>query len=76
MGQVTNTLIPPVIGSQLRVPGTRVARLGLPDRFLDHADQDAQWKEAGIDAEAIARAAVDALRACEPAVVRRPEAAA
>ena len=59
-----------------RAPGTRVVRLGLPDRFLDHAEQDAQWKEAGIDADAIARAAVGALRACERAVVRRPEAAA
>jgi 1-deoxy-D-xylulose-5-phosphate synthase len=59
-----------------RASGTRVVRLGLPDRFLDHAEQDAQWREAGIDAEAIANAAVGALAACGRSAVRRPEAAA
>jgi len=47
-------------------PGTRVVRLGLPDRFLDHAEPDAQWKEAGIDADAIAEAAACAVRASLP----------
>jgi len=56
-------------------PGTRVVRLGLPDRFLDHAEQDAQWREAGIDAEAIARAAAQALEGWVRTALR-PEAAA
>ncbi len=34
-------------------PGVRVERLGLPDRFVEHGDTDAQWREAGIDAEGI-----------------------
>jgi 1-deoxy-D-xylulose-5-phosphate synthase len=38
-------------------PGVRVRRLGLPDRFVDHGDTDAQWAAAGIDAEGIAAAA-------------------
>ena len=49
-----------------RVPEARVLRLGLPDRFIEHGDVDAQWREAGIDAESIAEAAakhVDAVRA-------------
>jgi 1-deoxy-D-xylulose-5-phosphate synthase len=40
-----------------RAPETRVARLGLPDRFVDHADVGAQWRDAGIDAASIERAA-------------------
>jgi 1-deoxy-D-xylulose-5-phosphate synthase len=31
-----------------------VLRLGLPDRFIEHAEVDAQWREAGIDAAAVA----------------------
>jgi 1-deoxy-D-xylulose-5-phosphate synthase len=58
-----------------QAPGTRVVRLGLPDRFFDHAEQDAQWREAGIDADAIARAAAKALEGCERSALR-PEAAA
>jgi 1-deoxy-D-xylulose-5-phosphate synthase len=58
-----------------QTPGTRVVRLGLPDRFFDHAEQDAQWREAGIDADAIARAAAKALAGCERSALR-PEAAA
>jgi len=38
-------------------PGVRVKRLGLPDRFIDHGDTDAQWRAAGIDAEGISAAA-------------------
>jgi 1-deoxy-D-xylulose-5-phosphate synthase len=39
------------------VPDARVERLGLPDRFMDHGDAGEQWKEAGIDVDAIVRAA-------------------
>jgi len=42
-------------------PGTRVRRLGIADRIIEHAEPDAQWREAGIDAEAIAAAARAAL---------------
>jgi len=34
-------------------PGTPVQRLGVADRFIEHAEQDAQWRHAGIDADAI-----------------------
>ena len=34
-------------------PGTPVHRLGVGDRFIEHAEQDAQWRQAGIDADAI-----------------------
>jgi len=40
-----------------RVPEARVLRLGLPDRFIEHGEVEAQWREAGIDAESIAEAA-------------------
>jgi 1-deoxy-D-xylulose-5-phosphate synthase len=38
--------------------GDRIAirRLGLPDRFVQHAEADAQWREAGIDRDAIVAA--------------------
>ena len=50
-----------------RAPGTRVRRLGLPDRFVEHGEQDAQWREAGIDAESIAAArCVRSCAACGP----------
>jgi 1-deoxy-D-xylulose-5-phosphate synthase len=57
-----------------RAPGTRVVRLGLPDRFIEHGEQDAQCKQAGIDAESIASAAACALRAHDPSA--RPVEAA
>jgi 1-deoxy-D-xylulose-5-phosphate synthase len=41
-------------------PDARVRRLGLPDRFIDHGDTDAQWAAAGIDAAGVAAAAVRA----------------
>jgi 1-deoxy-D-xylulose-5-phosphate synthase len=53
-----------------RAPGTRVVRLGLPDRFVEHGEQDAQCKQAGIDAESIASAAACALRASDPGARR------
>ncbi|MBB2205727.1 hypothetical protein HLH27_11970, partial [Gluconacetobacter takamatsuzukensis] len=33
----------------------------LPDRFIDHNTQDAQYREAGLDATAIAATALHAL---------------
>jgi 1-deoxy-D-xylulose-5-phosphate synthase len=45
-------------------PRVRVRRLGLPDRFVDHGDTDAQWRDAGIDAAGVAAAAREALTAC------------
>ncbi|MBB2174997.1 hypothetical protein HLH21_03530, partial [Gluconacetobacter johannae] len=33
----------------------------LPDRFIDHNTQDAQYHEAGLDAAAIAHTALHAL---------------
>jgi 1-deoxy-D-xylulose-5-phosphate synthase len=35
----------------------RVRRLGLPDRFVDHGDLELQWREAGIDVDAVVAAA-------------------
>ena len=32
---------------------SRVERLGLPDRFIDHGTQEEQWAEAAIDVDAI-----------------------
>ena len=46
-----------------RAPGVEVRRLGLPDRFVEHGDVDAQWRAAGIDRDAIAAAAAEALGA-------------
>jgi 1-deoxy-D-xylulose-5-phosphate synthase len=43
----------------LRIP---VACLGLPDRFFDHASQASLRKQAGIDAESIARRALALVR--------------
>ena len=50
---------------------TPVRRLGLPDRFVDHGDVEAQWRDAGIDAESIAAAADAALDARAPSDPRR-----
>jgi len=36
-------------------PDARVRVLGIPDTFVEHADADAQWRQAGIDAESIAK---------------------
>ncbi|HSJ95566.1 MAG TPA: 1-deoxy-D-xylulose-5-phosphate synthase [Myxococcota bacterium] len=44
-----------------RAPGTRVRRLGIDDRIVEHAEPDAQWRAVGIDADAIAEAARAAL---------------
>ncbi|WP_342628827.1 1-deoxy-D-xylulose-5-phosphate synthase [Nguyenibacter vanlangensis] len=39
----------------------RVRPMTLPDRFIDHNTQDAQYREAGLDAQAIAACARNAL---------------
>ena len=38
----------------IRAPEARVLVCGLCDRFVEHGDTDAQWVEAGIDADSIA----------------------
>jgi len=43
-------------------PGTHVHRLGVGDRFIEHAEADAQWRLAGIDADAIVARTLDALQ--------------
>jgi 1-deoxy-D-xylulose-5-phosphate synthase len=43
------------------LPSVSVRRLGLPDRFVEHGDVDAQWRAAGIDAGAVAAAAFELL---------------
>ncbi len=55
------------------VPGTHVHRLGVGDRFIEHAEPDAQWRSAGIDADAIVERTLAALRE-EPARPRRAAA--
>jgi 1-deoxy-D-xylulose-5-phosphate synthase len=42
-------------------PGVPVHRLGVGDRFIEHAEQDAQWRHAGIDADAIVERTLAAL---------------
>ena len=43
--------------------GLKIRTLVLPDRLIDHDTQDRQYAEAGLDAAAIAKAAVEALGA-------------
>jgi 1-deoxy-D-xylulose-5-phosphate synthase len=52
-------------------PGTSVKRLGVGDHFIEHAEQDAQWRRAGIDADAIVERTLAAL---EVDVARPPRA--
>jgi 1-deoxy-D-xylulose-5-phosphate synthase len=40
-----------------------VRRLGLPDRFVLHAERDEQLAEVGLDAAGITQAALDLARA-------------
>jgi 1-deoxy-D-xylulose-5-phosphate synthase len=37
-----------------RAPNARVMVCGLSDQFIEHGETDAQWVEAGIDADSIA----------------------
>lgn len=32
---------------------SQVVRLGIPDKIIEHAEQNAQWKHAHYDADAI-----------------------
>jgi 1-deoxy-D-xylulose-5-phosphate synthase len=50
----------------------QVQRLGLPDRFLEHASVEDQWREAGIDVPSIV--AVAARQVGEPALSRAASA--
>lgn len=36
-----------------RLPGVRIERIGLPDRFVEHGDVNDQWREVGLDAASI-----------------------
>jgi transketolase C-terminal domain/subunit len=36
-----------------RHPGTRVLRLGIGDRFVDHGEAAEQWRAEGMDCDAI-----------------------
>jgi 1-deoxy-D-xylulose-5-phosphate synthase len=46
-----------------RAPDARGLCLGIPDRFIEHGEVDAQWRAAGIDADSVAEAVRDALGA-------------
>ena len=45
------------------LPTTHVRRLGLPDRYVLHAERDEQLAEVGLDVEGITQAALDLARA-------------
>jgi len=53
-------------------PGTRCEVLGLPDAFVEHGDVEEQWRDAGIDAESIARAALRVMRGGDARSAARP----
>jgi 1-deoxy-D-xylulose-5-phosphate synthase len=48
---------------RLGFPHVAVHRLGVPDRFIDHATQNSQRRSVGLDAEGIAEAVGSRLRA-------------
>jgi 1-deoxy-D-xylulose-5-phosphate synthase len=45
------------------MPTTHIRRLGLPDRFVLHAERDEQLAEVGLDVAGISQAALDLARA-------------
>jgi 1-deoxy-D-xylulose-5-phosphate synthase len=47
--------------------GLKIRTLTLPDTFQDHDKAEAQYAEAGLDAQGIARAALEALGGAEAA---------
>ncbi len=47
-------------------PGTGCRVIGLPDHFIEHGDVGVQWRDAGLDADAIAAELVPWLRAATP----------
>ncbi len=51
---------------------TPLLRLGLPDRFIDHATPQRQRELAGLDAEAIVRQIREALARLEQSASKRP----
>jgi len=53
-------------------PGTRVRRIGIDDRFVEHAEQNEQWLQVGLDADAVAEAALAALAETSRPARRRP----
>ncbi len=53
-------------------PGTAVRVHGLPDRFTEHGDVNAQYKAGGIDAESVAADTLAWLHALRPATHSRP----
>ena len=55
-------------------PGTRVRRIGIDDRFVEHAEQSEQWLQVGLDADAVAEAALAALAEAPRPARRRPRA--
>jgi 1-deoxy-D-xylulose-5-phosphate synthase len=54
---------------EMRVPGVEVVQRGVPDRFVPHATQKEQWREAGIDEEGIAAAARELFAKPRPVTV-------
>ncbi len=45
------------------LPTAHVRRLGLPDRYVMHAERDEQLAEVGLDVEGVTRAALSLARA-------------
>lgn len=51
--------------------GVKVKRLGIPDRFIEHADHWAQLEEAGLTPEGIVKAALELVGVSEGAATGR-----
>jgi 1-deoxy-D-xylulose-5-phosphate synthase len=49
--------------NEARLSASHISRLGLPDRFILHAERDEQLAEVGLDVEGIVRAALEQARA-------------
>jgi 1-deoxy-D-xylulose-5-phosphate synthase len=45
------------------LPTTHIRRIGIPDRYVLHAERDEQLAEIGLDVEGITQAALDLARA-------------
>jgi len=54
------------------LPRTAVRVHGLPDRFTDHGDVNAQYRAAAIDPESVAADTLAWLHALRPAAHPRP----
>ena len=54
------------------LPRTAVRIHGLPDRFTDHGDVNAQYRAAGIDPESVAAETLVWLSSCGPRRSRAP----